>query len=317
MSSSIARPPLACSTSWNCAAHSDGSSIIRQIRALGFASAEISSGVRPECWPGIEHAAAHGATRIVAIHRHQPPRSLLGTPLPQLTDASPALRARAAADYRDCIRRAAALAFPGQPAPIVILALGYGSRRVVTPQLEAWYRRGELLSRRYVAAKIEATRDRKAAYPALWQRVKEMLDPIVDLAGELRVRLALETGAMFENFPHEDEMDAVLDAYPATVLGYWHDFGSAARKEFLGWHTHEETLRRRRDRLIGCHVHDCRAPSEDHLPLGHGEINFSLLVPMLPPQCLPVLEPGAGATEEQLIASRNRWSALCNSYANT
>ncbi|HSI84467.1 MAG TPA: TIM barrel protein [Candidatus Methylacidiphilales bacterium] len=315
--SRISRQQLACSTLWNYGRHRDGTGMIRQLRSLGFNAAEISASVRPAYWPGIIHAAESGSTRIVSIHRHVTHGGLMSSASPQITDTSLVMRRRAVEEYQECIRRAASLGSPAHPAPVVILNLGNTAMRDTTSQLEQWYRRDELLSRQYVAAKIRATRERKELFPLLWERVKECLTPLVETAGELRVRLAIETGATFEAFPHEEEMDEVLEAFPQNVLGYWHDFGHAARKEFLGWHTHAETLVRRRPRLFGCHIHDCRAPAEDHLPLGHGEINFVQLAPLLPQHCVAVLELGGAATDEQLIASRNRWSALWNSYANT
>ena len=104
----------------------------------------------------------------------------------------------------------------------------------------------------------------------------------------------------------------VLDSFPPEVVGYWHDFGHSARKDFLGWHTHAETLRLRAPRLMGCHIHDCRRPQDDHLPLGHGEIEFSALLPHIPENAITVLELKPGTPEEQVIASRHLW----NSYAD-
>ena len=74
------------------------------------------------------------------------------------------------------------------------------------------------------------------------------------------MRLGFEIREVFEEFPHEEEMPGVLDAFPRrkwSATGT--TFGHAARKEFLGWHTHAETLRLRAPRaLLGCHIHDCR-----------------------------------------------------------
>jgi sugar phosphate isomerase/epimerase len=106
-------------------------------------------------------------------------------------------------------------------------------------------------------------------------------------------------------------MAQVLEAFAPEVVGYWHDFGHSARKEFLGWHNHAETLKLRAPRLIGCHIHDCNRPQDDHLPLGHGEIAFSSLLPLVPESAMPVLELSPATSEEQVIASRHLW----NSYA--
>jgi sugar phosphate isomerase/epimerase len=93
------------------------------------------------------------------------------------------------------------------------------------------------------------------------------------------------------------------------VVSYWHDFGHSQSKEFLGWHDHAETLRLRAPRLFGAHIHDCRRPQEDHLPLGHGEIAFSSLLPLMPENAIGVLELAPGTPEEQVIASRHLWNS--------
>ncbi len=101
----------------------------------------------------------------------------------------------------------------------------------------------------------------------------------------------------------------MLEAFPREVVGYWHDFGHSQRKEFFGWHDHIETLAHRRERLFGLHIHDCRRPQEDHLPLGHGEIQFNALLPLVPQTAIGVLELAPGTPEEQVIASRHLWNS--------
>ena len=150
---------------------------------------------------------------------------------------------------------------------------------------------------------------RRESYKKVWPRVHECLKPIVDLAGELKIKLGFEIREDFEEFPNEVEFADVLDEFPREVVGYWHDFGHAQRKEFLGWHDHIETLARRRDRLFGLHIHDCRRPTEDHLPLGHGEIQFNALLPLVPQTAIGVLELAPGTPEEQVIASRHLWNS--------
>jgi len=129
------------------------------------------------------------------------------------------------------------------------------------------------------------------------------------LAGELRMKLGFEIRQEFEEFPHEEEFPEVLAAYPPEVVGYWHDFGHSQCKEFLGWHDHLETMKLRSSRLLGAHIHDCRRPQEDHLPLGHGEIAFSALLPLMPENAIGVLELAPGTPEEQVIASRHLWNS--------
>jgi sugar phosphate isomerase/epimerase len=178
-----------------------------------------------------------------------------------------------------------------------------------THRLEKLYARGKFLARPFTDTKVAAVRRRQENFKTAWPRVKEVLEPLVALAGELKVKLGFEIREVFEEFPHEEEFPEVLATFPPEVVGYWHDFGHAARKEFFGWHSHLETLRLRAPRILGCHIHDCRRPQEDHLPLGHGEIDFSALLPVFPQNAIAVLELAPGTPEEQVIASRHLWNS--------
>jgi hypothetical protein len=45
------------------------------------------------------------------------------------------------------------------------------------------------------------------------------------------------------------------------------------------------------------------------LPLGHGEIAFNSLLPLMPENAIGVLELAPGTPEEQVIASRHLWNS--------
>jgi sugar phosphate isomerase/epimerase len=189
----------------------------------------------------------------------------------------------------------------------VVLHLGSGGPPGMGRRLEHLYRRGRLLNRHYVNLKLKAVAQRQQDFTILWDRVKGCLDRIVPHADSLGIKLGAECRSAYEEWPDEREMETVLQAYAGTGLGYWHDFGHAARKEFLGFHTHAQTLAKRASRLWGCHVHDGRPPSADHLALGDGEIDFAALVPLLPTSAMPVLELHPRVRAEQVIESRTRW----------
>jgi len=283
--------------------------MLREIRQLGFPNVELGHGVRFSLWPGIVKAWEKDLIKINSLHNFCPVPTSVLRPNPncyEFSDPRPEVRALARKCSEETIRQAARFG-----ARAVVFHLGRAGPRGITRKLEELYQEGGFLNRRYTKLKVDAVRQRKANFGIVWPRVKECLDPLVDLAGELKVRLGFEIRESFEEFPHEEEMPLVLDAYPPEVVGYWHDFGHAACKEFLGWHSHAETLKLRAPRLIGCHVHDCRRPSIDHIALSHGEIDFSALLPVLPQDAIAILELAPDTPEEQVIASRHLW----NSYA--
>ena len=301
--------PLALSTSWNSYRHQDGYAMLREIRQLGFPVVELGHAIRFSLWPGILKAFEEDLIKIQTLHNFCPVPTSVFRPDPncyEFSDSRASVRAAAIKASQDTIRHASRFG-----AKAVIFHLGSAGPDGVTGKLEKLYRNGGFLNRTYSEIKVKAVMQRQETYKRLWPRIKECLDPLVDMAGELNIRLGFEIRQDFEEFPHEEEFPQVLEAFPPEVVGYWHDFGHSARKEFMGWHSHDETLKLRAPRLLGCHIHDCRRPQDDHLPLGHGEIDFSSLLPLVPENAIAILELSPSTSEEQVIASRHLW----NSYA--
>jgi sugar phosphate isomerase/epimerase len=299
--------PLALSTCWNSYRHQDGYAMLREIRQLGFPVVELGHAIRFSLWPGIMKAWEEDLIRIQTLHNFCPVPTSVFRPNPncyEFSDARPNVRASAIKATEDTIRHAARFG-----SRLVVLHLGSAGPYGVTRKLENIYEKGGFLNRRYTDIKVEAVRERREKFKIIWPRVKACLEPIVALAGELKVRLGFEIREDFEEFPDEEEFPLVLDSFPSDVVGYWHDFGHSQAKDFLGWHDHAETLRLRAPRLFGAHIHDCRRPQEDHLPLGHGEIAFSSLLPLMPENAIGVLELAPGTPEEQVIASRHLWNS--------
>lgn len=281
--------------------------MLREIRQLGFPVVELGHAIRFSLWPGIVKAWEEDLIKIGTLHNFCPVPTSVFRPDPncyEFSDARTSMRAAAVKATQETIRHAAKMG-----ARAVILHLGRAGPAGVTRKLEAIYEKGGFLTRRYTDVKVEAVVERKAKFKTVWPRVKACLEPVVELAGELKVRLGFEIRQQFEEFPHEEEFPEVLEAFPAEVVGYWHDFGHSQSKEFFGWHDHVETLRLRAPRLFGAHIHDCRRPQEDHLPLGHGEIAFNSLLPLMPENAIGVLELAPGTPEEQVIASRHLWNS--------
>jgi sugar phosphate isomerase/epimerase len=299
--------PLALSTCWNSYRHQDGYAMLREIRQLGFPVCELGHAIRFSLWPGIVKAWEEDLIKIRTLHNFCPVPTSVFRPDPncyEFSDPRPNMRAAAVKATEETIRHAARF---GSHA--VIMHLGSAGPYGVTRKLANLYGKGGFLNRRYTDIKVEAVRDRKEKFKVVWPRVKQCLDPIVALAGELKIQLGFEIRQEFEEFPHEEEFPEVLDAFPSEVVGYWHDFGHAQCKEFFGWHDHAESLRLRAPRMFGAHIHDCGRPQEDHLPLGHGEIAFSTLLPLIPENAIGVLELTPGTPEEQVIASRHLWNS--------
>ena len=281
--------------------------MLREIRQLGFPVCELGHAIRFSLWPGIVKAWEEDLIKIQTLHNFCPVPTSVFRPDPncyEFSDSRASVRAAAIKASQDTIRHASRFG-----ASAVIFHLGSAGPEGVTGKLEKLYRNGGFLNRTYSEIKVKAVMQRQETYKRLWPRIKECLDPLVDMAGELNIRLGFEIRQDFGEFPHEEEFPEVLEAFPPEVVGYWHDFGHAQTKEFLGWHDHLETLALRAPRMFGAHIQDCRRPAEDHLPLGHGEVPFSALLPLIPEDAIGVLELAPGTPEEQVIASRHLWNS--------
>ncbi len=282
------RPSLALSTLWNSHRHRDGYFMLQEIRKLGFPGAELSASLEEYHWDGIYRAADRNLIRLVSM----------------------SLPAEAWSD--DKLTEFAFNRAHKAGVPIIVLGPMTPKVTATTSSLLRLYKRGHFLERDFVSVKLAAVKRRPSDISAASEQWFTRLSSLVNLARMYKLRLAVETTLVYESFPQEDEeLESALKKLPAEV-GYWHDFGHAARKDFLAWHTHGETLGRWADRLLGYHVHDCRRPDEDHLPLSHGDIEFAPLLP-LTQNTVAVLELGPKTPDEQVLSSRHLW----HSYVET
>jgi sugar phosphate isomerase/epimerase len=304
---------ISLSTCWNSGRHTDGEVMLKEIRDLGFDYAELGHGIRYSLLPGVIKAVESGVVKLSSLHNFCPVPMGILHPSPncyQFSDEKLSLRNLAIQSTKDTIQQAEKLG-----APAVVLHLGWAGPDGVTNFLEENFSAEKIFGRKYVAAKIDAVRQRKQMFPEVWERIKGCLDPIVEYAGQHQIKLGFECRELFEEFPNDEEMPEVLSAFPSEIVGYWHDFGHAARKDFLGWHTHEETLARHQDRLWGCHIHDCSPPYHDHKALGEGEINLKRLSQFVSSRAIQVLELSPNTTAEQVVRSKKIWNSFVNILA--
>src|SRR6266540_137937 len=72
----ISTPPgpsmYSLSSCWNSHRHTDGRAMLREIRDLGFAYAELSHGIRISLLPGIFEAVSAGEIQISTLHNFCP-----------------------------------------------------------------------------------------------------------------------------------------------------------------------------------------------------------------------------------------------------
>src|SRR5260221_2753469 len=170
-------PPLALSTCWNSYRHQDGYAMLKEIRQLGFPAVELGHAIRFSLWPGILKAWEEDLIKINSLHNFCPVPTSVFRPNPnayEFSDPRPAMRAAARKASEETIRQAAKLG-----ARAVVFHLGRAGPCGVTDKLEALYRKGGFLNRRYTNLQVEAVRKRRENFKEVWPRIRECLDPLV------------------------------------------------------------------------------------------------------------------------------------------
>ncbi|MCX6935019.1 MAG: TIM barrel protein, partial [Verrucomicrobia bacterium] len=192
-------------------------------------------------------------------------------------------------------------------ARFVVLHIGSaGSRRLADP-LESLALAGQLGTRTYVRKKIAIIRTLEKKFLEAWPRVEEILLRLGEKASTLGLRLGLECRENPSEIPLDDFWDMILTRLPAPTFGYWHDFGHAAAKHWLGFLDHAQHLRRLAPRLIGVHLHDYHPEKGDHLSPGQGLIPFRELLPLIPAGTHFSLELSPDVSADDVRASLIWW----------
>ena len=297
-------PELSLSTCWNSHRHQDGLDILRECADLGFTSVELGHGTRVSLWPGILKGAEQGIVRISSLHNFCPlPVGFLraNPNCYEFSDRNPSLYDKARRLTLETIQWASKLG-----AKAVVLHIGSTGQRASTAKLESALAAGEFGSRAYIRMKMRSVEDHLRLFEETWPRVRETLLVCAEEAGRLGIRLGLECRERVEEIPLDSLWPRILAEFPEHV-GYWHDFGHAARKEALGYLDAAALFHKNAGRLVGCHLHDFIPPDRDHQAPGDGTIPFQAYWPALRTRPLFVLELSPRVPREKVAACLEWW----------
>jgi len=179
----------------------------------------------------------------------------------------------------------------------------------IDPALESalvdLYQAGRHNQPEYVEAKERLAAARAAQAESNMRSVRRSLIELAEVAAGMGIRLGLENRLHYLEIPLPDELDELLDLGLDEVVGYWHDIGHAQVLEHLGFHTHEEWLRRFADRIMGVHLHDV-AGLTDHLAAGLGQVDWDMVASYLPANALRTCE-FQSSNSPQEVAAGLRW----------
>src|SRR6185312_12927718 len=276
------------STCWNSHRHTDGRTMLREIRDLGFEYAELSHGVRISLVPGILEAVNAGEIKISSLHNFCPLPLGVNNAAPNLYEFS---------DERDRQRELAikhtlkTFEFAERvKAPLVVLHLGSVEMKDYTGKLSEMLERGEKNSPKYEKLCAEISKVREAKKEKFFERTKETIRKILPEAEKRGLKLGCENRQALEEIPVESDFKFLFKEISSPNIVYWHDCGHAQIKENLGFINHKLHLESLRERLAGFHVHDVQFPARDHAAPGTGTVDFASLKPFVKPEHIKVFE---------------------------
>jgi len=284
------------STCWNSHRHTDGRALLREIRELGFAYAELGHGTRLGLVPGILDAVDAGEIKISSLHNF--------CPLPMgVTRASPNLYLFSAENPRErdlAIKHTLkTLEFAGRvKAPVVVLHLGGLELKDYTGRLCELLKNGGKDSPPFRKLRDEAAAKREARKQPFVARVYETLKKILPEAEKCGLKLGIENRQALEEIPLDGDFENFFRDFDSRNVVYWHDTGHAQIKENLGFIRHAQQLELLANRLAGFHVHDVKYPDDDHAAPGTGTIDYAKLKRFMKPEHIKVFELSPGLSAE-------------------
>lgn len=286
------------SSCWNSHRHTDGRSMLLEIRELGFEHAELSHGIRISLMPGILDAVERGEIRISSLHNFCPLPVGITRPAPNLYQFSARQERERELAFRYTVKT---LDFAVKvQAPLVVLHVGSVEMPHYTEKLEDLLSQGRRTDPAYAKLLEKATAHRDKAKADYVKRSQEVLKRVVEEAEKRGLKLGVECREALEEIPVEKELEAYLGEFQSPAVGYWHDTGHAQIKEHLGLLPHAEGLAKMAGRLFGFHIHDVQYPGRDHQPPGSGSIDFAALKPMARPEHIKVFEIHPSVSQEEL-----------------
>jgi sugar phosphate isomerase/epimerase len=286
------------STCWNSHRHTDGRAMLREIRDLGFDTAELSHGTRISLLPGIIEAVEAGEIKISSLHNFCPLPIGVNFSAPNLYRLSaekPSERDNALRYTRKTIELAARL-----KAPVVVLHYGSMEMKDYTGKMIDMVARGEKDTPKYEKLCAEIVRKRETAKEKPMERANELLRQVLPEVERLGLKLGIENREALEELPLEPDYAILFKELASPAIVYWHDTGHAQIKENLGFIRHTMHLESQRDHLFGFHVHDVQFPGRDHCEPGTGTVDFAALKPLVKPSHIKVFEFGPALTPEEV-----------------
>jgi sugar phosphate isomerase/epimerase len=262
--------------------------MLREIRDLGFAYAELSHGIRLGLVPGILEAVDAGEIKISSLHNFCPLPLGVNHASPNLyefSDERPRQRELAIKYTLKTFEFAQRV-----KAPAIVLHLGSMEMKDYNEKLTGMLERDGKKSPKYEKLRAAAAASREARKAKAVERVHETLRIILPEAEKRGLKLGIENRQALEEIPLEGDFEFFFREFDSPNVVYWHDIGHAQIKEHLGFLHPAQHLKMLASRLAGFHIHDVVFPAGDHAAPGTGTVDFAALKPFVKPGHIKVFE---------------------------
>jgi sugar phosphate isomerase/epimerase len=262
--------------------------MLREIRDLGFESAELSHGIRISLLPGILEAVDAGEITISSVHNFCPLPMGIDRAAPNVfkfSSDNPRERENAFKHTLRTMEMALRVR-----AGLVVLHMGAMEMKDYTDKLVEMAKRGKRDTPKYARLCEEVSLKQEAKKEPFVLRAYEMLHRLVAEAEARGLKLGIENREALEEIPLDSDFLFFFKEFTSPAVVYWHDTGHAQIKENIGFIHHGLHLESLREHLFGFHIHDVQFPGRDHCAPGTGMIDFAGLAHLVQPQHLKVFE---------------------------
>jgi sugar phosphate isomerase/epimerase len=167
-------------------------------------------------------------------------------------------------------------------------------------RLRELYPRRDLVPTEWERTVDDTVRERAPLVPPHIEAAQRSLGELVAYAEPRGVALGIESMHPYHQLALPQEAALLLEPYPATVAGYWHDVGHVEVLHRLGLVDRGAWFDLLGGRLLGAHLHDMRELA-DHRAPGSGDVDFAWLAARIHAHAARTFEIDQHEPDETLI----------------
>jgi FMN phosphatase YigB (HAD superfamily)/sugar phosphate isomerase/epimerase len=287
---------ISLSTMWGMKRFADLNDFLSAASRLGFGGIELNHQVSPAMLEGLDLSHC----RVSSVHEPCPAAiSAQSLRKRDLLISSPDEARRQ--QGVDSIKPSIDLAHELGAHTVVVHAGQVQADGTLEEELRALYNNGQAHSSHSAEVRDRLVQLRTAFVEPYLQSVKRSLQELLEYASRYHIRLGIENRYHYLDIPSLDEMGDILDLAGQDQIGFIYDVGHAQTLDRLGFHQHEDWLKRFASRIIGVHLHDVNGV-DDHRAPGLGEVDFRMVAPYLPEEAFRTLEVQSSNTPDQIKA---------------